>query len=68
MRGIDPKDLGTVVPFPWKPGAGRTVAECCFHPYWNMVYHQGQIACTVGGNIPEVYLGVFAETPETTTR
>lgn len=44
IRSLDPKDLGVIVPFPWKPETGRPLAECCFHPYWNMVYHQGQLA------------------------
>jgi hypothetical protein len=55
IRGLDPKDLGSLVPFPWKPENGRTVAECCFHPYWNMVYHQGQLAFiqTLYGDLDE---------------
>lgn len=44
IRGLDPKHLGIIVSFPWKPENGRPLAECCFHPYWNMVYHQGQVA------------------------
>lgn len=30
--------------FPWNPSGSKPIAECCFHPYWNMVYHQGQIS------------------------
>ncbi|WP_395145371.1 hypothetical protein [Armatimonas sp.] len=26
------------------PGTSRTWAEACFHPYWNMAYHEGQLA------------------------
>jgi hypothetical protein len=44
VLALDPRDLGTIIHFPWKPDSGRSLAECCFHPYWNMVYHQGQLA------------------------
>lgn len=43
VRNLPDEALPVVVPYPWKPEAGNSVAECCFHPYWNMVYHQGQI-------------------------
>ncbi len=44
IRNLSDTELPLMIPFPWKLEAGRTVAECCFHPYWNMVYHHGQIA------------------------
>ena len=55
VRSLDPKELGCLIPFPWRPETGRSVAECCFHPYWNMVYHQGQVAFiqTLYGDLDE---------------
>ncbi len=44
IRALEPAELREVIAIPGKPEEGRPVAECCFHPYWNMVYHQGQIA------------------------
>jgi len=66
IRALDPKELGVVVPFPWNPDAGRPLAECCFHPYWNMVYHQGQIAyiqTLYGGREVHSDAGPFGESP-----
>ena len=44
IRNLPDADLSVVVPFPWKPEAGKPIAECCLHPCWNMTYHLGQIS------------------------
>ena len=44
IRAIEPSELKDQIAFPWKPEEGLPVAECCFHPYWNMVYHLGQVS------------------------
>jgi uncharacterized damage-inducible protein DinB len=44
IRTLPDSDMDVIVPFPWKPEQGRSIAECCYHPYWNMCYHHGQIA------------------------
>ncbi|HZO88612.1 MAG TPA: DinB family protein [Chthonomonadaceae bacterium] len=36
IRNIPDADLPVIVPFPWKLEAGKPLAECCLHPYWNM--------------------------------
>lgn len=44
IRGLPDADLSIIVPLPWKPEAGKSLAVCCLHPYWNMTYHLGQIS------------------------
>jgi uncharacterized damage-inducible protein DinB len=44
IRALPDSDMDVIVPFPWKPEAGKPIAECVYHPYWNMCYHHGQIA------------------------
>jgi uncharacterized damage-inducible protein DinB len=44
IRALTGPELGLPIQLPWKPEVTRTVAECCFHAYWNMAYHEGQIS------------------------
>jgi uncharacterized damage-inducible protein DinB len=44
LRGLDDSFIATEVSLPWKPEVTRAWAEACFHAYWNMCYHEGQIA------------------------
>jgi uncharacterized damage-inducible protein DinB len=44
IRALPDSDLSALVAFPWKPGAGRPIAECCHHAAWNMTYHLGQVS------------------------
>lgn len=69
IRSLSNEELSFTIPFPWKMELGRTVAECCFHPYWNMVYHHGQIAYiqTMYGDMREhCDAGPFGESTEWT--
>ncbi len=43
LRGLDDAFVGSETPLPWKTERTRTWAEACFHAYWNMAYHEGQI-------------------------
>lgn len=44
IRNIPDTDLSAIVPFPWDTQRGIPIAECCFHTYWNLSYHLGQIS------------------------
>ncbi len=44
IRAIPDSEMDVIIPYPWKPELGNSVAECCYHPYWNMCYHHGQIS------------------------
>lgn len=44
LHDLPDANLGIVVPFPWNPQRGIPLAECCFHAYWNLTYHLGQIS------------------------
>jgi len=37
---IPDNDTADEIESPWGP---YTLADCCLHAYWNMVYHEGQI-------------------------
>jgi hypothetical protein len=68
IRNLPDEAMGEIVPFPWKPDEGKTVAECCFHACWNMHYHFGQISYiqTLYGDWEEhCDAGPFGELPET---
>ena len=43
IRGLDNAFVAMDVPLPWQPEKTRTWAEACFHAYWNLAYHDGQI-------------------------
>lgn len=43
LRGLDSEFVGSETPLPGVEGKTRTWAEACFHAYWNMAYHEGQI-------------------------
>jgi uncharacterized damage-inducible protein DinB len=43
IRGLDDTFVGTATLLPGFGGKTRTWAEACFHAYWNMAYHEGQI-------------------------
>jgi uncharacterized damage-inducible protein DinB len=44
LQNLPDADLSMVVSFPWKPDAGKPIAECCLHAFWNMTYHLGQVS------------------------
>ncbi len=43
LRGLDDAFVATEAPLPWNDAVTRSWAEACFHAYWNMIYHEGQI-------------------------
>jgi uncharacterized damage-inducible protein DinB len=43
IRALPEDALSAPVELPWNRGVTRSLAECCFHAYWNMAYHEGQI-------------------------
>lgn len=44
IRSLPDSEVAGIVPYPWKPETGRTLAECCHHATWNMNYHCGQVS------------------------
>jgi len=44
IRALTAQDLELTIPVPSDPKVKISLAECLFHPYWNAVYHEGQIA------------------------
>ena len=40
ILAISDEDTADVIATPWEE---YSVADCCLHAYWNMVYHEGQI-------------------------
>jgi uncharacterized damage-inducible protein DinB len=44
IRALPDEVMGGTWPLEWSPSVTRTVAEACFHAYWNMAYHEGQIS------------------------
>ncbi len=54
ISGIPEEETGDEIPTPWGP---YSLADCCLHAYWNMVYHEGQInyVQTLYGDTEEHY-------------
>jgi uncharacterized damage-inducible protein DinB len=54
IQAVPDEETGDEIESPW----GRyTIADCCLHAYWNMVYHEGQInyVQTLYGDTEEHY-------------
>jgi hypothetical protein len=43
MAEVSDADLDVEHPLPWNADAKMTTADMMFFPYWNLVYHVGQI-------------------------
>lgn len=43
IKGVQNRELGTIVRVDAESGGALALAQCCFYPYWHMVYHEGQI-------------------------
>ncbi len=44
IESVQDDEIGRVLAVPSEEGVDLTLAECCLQPYWNMVYHTGQIS------------------------
>ncbi len=44
IQSVPDEELGRLLSVPQADGVDLTLAECCLHAYWNMVYHEGQIS------------------------
>ncbi|HSI20758.1 MAG TPA: DinB family protein [Verrucomicrobiae bacterium] len=51
IAAVPAEDVDTVIQYPWTT---YTLADTMMYPYWNMMYHQGQI----------IYLSTMLETAE----
>jgi hypothetical protein len=42
-RAVPPERLDEAIPLPWAPGMTDKVAHVLMMPYWQFVYHLGQM-------------------------
>jgi len=54
ILAVAEEETADEIPTPWGP---YSLADCCLHAYWNMVYHEGQInyVQTLYGDTDEHY-------------
>lgn len=43
IETLSDDEIGRVLSVPAEDGVDLTLAEACLSPYWNMVYHEGQV-------------------------